>query len=57
MANQNFPGPRFNQIIEKDKQIISVPLDNVDWGARPVSTQTPIKNDQVIKHIKNGNGE
>ena len=53
MANQNFPGPRFNQVIEKDKQIISVPLDNGEWGSRPVSTKTPVKNDQTIRHIKN----
>lgn len=54
MANQNFPGPKYNQIIEKDKQIISVPLDNVDWGGRAVSTRTPVKNDtQTIRHVKN----
>ncbi len=53
MANQNFPGPKYNQIIDKDKQIVQVPLDNAEWGSRPVSTKTPVKNAQTIRHTKN----
>lgn len=53
MANvPNFPGPKYNDIIKNDKQIETVALDRVDWGARPVSTSAPVKNDQTIRHAK-----
>lgn len=52
MPTPNFPGPKYNDIIKTDKQIVSVPLDNVDWGGRPVSTKTPVKNEETIRHVK-----
>ena len=34
MANKNFPGPNINRLIEKDPQIVKIPLDNMDFGSR-----------------------
>jgi hypothetical protein len=49
-----FPMPKYNKIVEpnSDKQIISVPLKQLDWGNRPVSQ---IKDQQGpdISHIPN----
>jgi hypothetical protein len=49
-----FPGPNYNQIIDtnRDKQIVQVPIDNVDFGARAVTTNQNIKNSMNIEHIK-----
>ena len=52
MASNQFPGPKYNQVPEKDKQIVSVPLENQDWGARPVTTKIPSANQQTIRHVK-----
>lgn len=56
MADKNtFPGPKYNSIIEpnSDRQIITVPLETVDFGARAVSRKTDVKNSMNLKHIKN----
>jgi hypothetical protein len=49
-----FPGPNYNQIIDtnRDKQIVQVPIDNTDFGARPVTTNQNVKNSMSIEHIK-----
>ena len=35
MASKNFPGPSINHLIDQDPQIIKVPMETVQWGARP----------------------
>ena len=54
MASSKFPGPNYNQIIDtnRDKQIVQVPIDNVDFGARAVSTKTNVKNMMALEHAK-----
>ena len=49
-----FPGPNYNQIIDtnRDKQIVQVPIDNVDYGARVVTTSTNVKNTMTLEHVK-----
>lgn len=55
MASPKFPGPKFNSIIEpnSDKQIVSVPLEDMGFGARKPSQEKDIKNSMTIKHIPN----
>ena len=55
MANPQFPGPKFTKIIEPntDKQIVSVPLEEMGFGARKVSQDGSKKNDMTIVHIPN----
>lgn len=55
MASPKFPGPKFNSIIEpnSDKQIVSVPLEEMGFGARKVSQEKDIRNQMSLKHIKN----
>lgn len=54
MASSKFPSPNYNQIIDtnRDKQIVQVPTDNVDFGARAVSTKTNVKNMMTLEHAK-----
>ncbi len=53
MANPNFPGPKYNKVIENDKQIVQVPLENAAIGGRKVSTSQSVKNDTTtIRHVK-----
>ncbi len=51
-----FPGPTYNKIIEpeSDRQIKTVPLEKMGFGARKTS-QMNAKNDygKKIRHIKN----
>ena len=55
MASPKFPGPKYNSIIEpnSDKQIVSVPLEEMGFGARKTSQEKDIKNSMTIKHIPN----
>ena len=55
MASPKFPGPKFNTIIEPntDKQIVSVPLEEMGFGARKTSQEKNIKNGMTISHIPN----
>ena len=55
MASPKFPGPKYNSIIEpnSDKQIVSVPLEEMGFGARKKSQEKDIKNGMTIKHIPN----
>ena len=54
MAGNKFPGPNYTQIIDtnRDKQIVQVPVDNMDFGARMVTTKGNVKNDMTLEHIK-----
>lgn len=59
MANPKFPGPTYSRIIEPntDKQIISVPLEDMGFGARKKSQVKPDDNVGLkIKHISNEAG-
>lgn len=53
-----FPGAH-TRIVEpnSDKQIVTVPLNNVDWGARATTVRQaePVKNGMTLEHVK-GNG-
>ena len=55
MASPKFPGPKYNTIIEpnSDKQIVSVPLEEMGFGARKKSQEKDIKNGMTIQHIPN----
>lgn len=52
-----FPGPNYNNVIESDPQIIAVPLEKMDWGARKSALPGSIKNDQIIEHVKSRTGK
>ena len=54
MAGNKFPGPNYTQIIDtnRDKQIVQVPVDNIDFGSRMVTTKGNVKNDMTLEHIK-----
>ena len=53
MANGPFPGPKYNDVIDKDPQIVQVPLEVNEWGGRPVSQSGSTRTDtQTIKHVK-----
>lgn len=48
-----FPGPKYNDVIDKDPQIVQVPLEVNEWGGRSVSQSSPTRTDtQTIKHVK-----
>ncbi len=56
MPSQKFPGPTYNRIIEpnSDKQINTVPLEQMGFGARKKSQMQPDSNSGLkIKHIRN----
>jgi hypothetical protein len=44
--------PRFNQLIEKDPQIVKVDLDYTDFGSRKSGLPGSIKNQRTIKHVR-----
>lgn len=58
MARDTFPSPKYNTIIEpnSDKQIVTVPLEQVDFGARKVSQNESSTNSKSsimsIRHVK-----
>ncbi len=56
MPSTTFPGPKYTKVIEKDPQIVQVPLDHSGWGARPVSTNGSMSQTEKkvtgIKHVK-----
>lgn len=59
MPNPKFPGPNYNRIIEpnSDKQIVSVPLEDMGFGARKQSQVKPDDNSGLkLKHIRNEAG-
>lgn len=49
--NSKFPGPKYNNIIENDPQIVKINETHMDWGARPSAMPKSIKNNQVIEHV------
>lgn len=53
MAAKNFPGPNINRLIENDPQIIKVPMEKMDWGARMSAQPKNISNSMTIKHVGN----
>lgn len=44
---------RYPEPIERDSQIVRVPLENMDWCARKSAMPTSVKNEQRIKHVNN----
>lgn len=50
--NTKFPGPNYNQVIESDPQIVTVPLQNMEWGARKSAMPGSIKNSLSVQHVK-----
>lgn len=52
MADNKFPNtPKYNQLIEKDEQIVKVPLDTMDWAARKAGMPSSVKNSNTIRHV------
>lgn len=52
MADNKFPNnPKWNQLIEKDEQIVKIPEANTDWGARPSAMPKSVKNTNTIRHV------
>lgn len=49
--NSKFPAPNYNNVIETDPQILQVPLEKMDWGARKSAMPKSIKNSQTISHV------
>lgn len=58
MPSSKFPGPKYNQIIEpnSDSQIVTVPLEEMGFGARKKSQEKDIKNSMTIRHVGNEGG-
>lgn len=52
--NKNFPGPKYNQVIENDPQIIKINEDHMEWGARKSGQPKSLNNEDLkIEHVKN----
>lgn len=56
--NKNFPGPKYNQVIQNDPQIIKINEDHMEWGARQsILGKADMKgdgnSDLKIEHVKN----
>jgi hypothetical protein len=49
----NFPGPNINRIIDTDPQIVKVPMDKEDWGARMSGQPKNVSNSMTIRHVGN----
>lgn len=45
--------PPMNRVIDSDPQIVRVPLDKTDWGAR-MSSQKSMENGMPLVHVPNG---
>jgi hypothetical protein len=43
--------PRFDNLIEKDSQIVKIDLDYTDIASRPTALPKSIKNQMTIKHV------
>lgn len=56
MPNTNFPGPKYNDVIANDPQIIAVPLQNMDFGARKSGMPGSVKNDLKVDHVGGSKG-
>ena len=56
MANQTFPGPNINKLIDADPQIIRVPMDHAEFGARKSAQPKNIHNEMNLEHISNKGG-
>lgn len=55
MPSNKFPSPSYTKIIEPntDSQIVTVPLERVEWGGRKVSQVKDIKNSMTLEHVPN----
>lgn len=55
MASRKFPSPTYTKIIEPntDSQMVSVPLEEMGFGARKKSQEKDIKNNMTIRHVGN----
>ena len=52
MADNKFPNvPKYNQLIEKDPQIVKIDMDITEFGARKSAQPTNVKNSMTIKHV------
>lgn len=51
MAEKSFPGPTYSRVIENDPQIVKVPMEKMDWGARRSGQPGTISNNMTIKHV------
>jgi hypothetical protein len=52
MPNPNFPGPNLNRVIDADPQIIRVPLDHAEFGARKSAQPKKVNNEMTLSHVK-----
>jgi hypothetical protein len=46
-----FPWPSLNKIVENDPQIVKVPMDTAEWGARMSAQPKDIKNSMTLEHF------
>lgn len=53
MPDKKFPGPNINHLIEEDRQIVKVPMEKMDIGARSstMGKTTKDKNIGTIQHV------
>ncbi len=47
-----FPWPSLNRIVEEDPQIIKVPMEYSEWGARKSAQPKDIKNNMSLEHVR-----
>jgi hypothetical protein len=52
MSGEKFPNvPKYNQLIDKDPQIVKIDLDVVEFSARKTAMPAAVKNSMTIKHV------
>lgn len=51
MATPAFPGPKLDKIIDTDPQIVKVPMDYMEFGARQSALPKNTKNSMTLKHV------
>lgn len=52
MANQNFPGPSINKLMDSSPKIVRVDQSNAEWGSRKSAMKgVASKNSMTLTHV------
>jgi hypothetical protein len=51
MPTNKFPSPGISHLIDEDSQIVKVPLDYMDTGARKSALPKNVKNQMTLSHV------
>jgi hypothetical protein len=50
MANEKFPGPSINRLLDSSPKIVRVDQSNAEWGSRKSAMPKNVRNDMTIEH-------